>query len=129
VLNDLQGDTFYVITVHGYNDEGDGDKLRIEVSTKDSPDSCKYCECFKTFIKTLFHQSFERNKLRELTQITIREVDTGVGGNRDGKGDPRLRAILHSFPFVSAPFCHFPARSVLVRETIKRRKIEGLLAV
>ncbi|CAB3991504.1 angiopoietin-1 receptor-like isoform X3 [Paramuricea clavata] len=39
VLSDLQGDTFYVITVHGYNDEGDGDKLRIEVTTKDSPSS------------------------------------------------------------------------------------------
>jgi hypothetical protein len=109
VLNDLQGDTFYVITVHGYNDEGDGDKLRIEVSTKDSPDSCKYCECFKTFIKTLFHQSLERNKLRELTQITIREVDTrGSGGI--GTGKEILDFEQSSIVFLSSPplFAIFP---------------------
>ena len=47
VLNNLESNTFYVITVHGYNDEGDGDKLKIEVSTKKSDSSCKYCECLK----------------------------------------------------------------------------------
>ncbi len=45
VLNNLESNTFYVITVHGYNDEGDGDKLKVEVSTKKSDSSCKYCEC------------------------------------------------------------------------------------
>jgi hypothetical protein len=44
----------------------------------------------------------------------------------------RLPIVAHGMPdcrLGSGGNCHFPARSVLVRETIKRRKIEGLLAV
>jgi hypothetical protein len=40
VLNDLNEGTFYIITVRGYNNEGNGDELKIEVKTEKT-EGCK----------------------------------------------------------------------------------------
>ena len=42
VITGLDSGTFYQITVHGYNDEGIGDKNRIQVKTDKKSSSCKY---------------------------------------------------------------------------------------
>ncbi|XP_028406448.1 uncharacterized protein LOC114528937 [Dendronephthya gigantea] len=39
VLRELKSDTFYDITVHGYNKEGSGDKIEISVKTKEEDSS------------------------------------------------------------------------------------------
>ncbi|CAB4039419.1 titin [Paramuricea clavata] len=39
VLTGLESDTIYEITVHAYNDDGDGDKLKIQVKTEKPDDS------------------------------------------------------------------------------------------
>ena len=49
VLNNLQKDTFYIITVRGYNNDGDGDEQKIEVTTKKSED-CKYFIAWQNFM-------------------------------------------------------------------------------
>lgn len=42
VITGLESETFYQITVHGYNDEGIGDKKRIQVKTDKESSSRKY---------------------------------------------------------------------------------------
>ena len=43
VLSNLESDTYYIITIHAYNDEGSGKNLEITVTTKKSS-SCAYFE-------------------------------------------------------------------------------------
>ncbi|XP_028413956.1 uncharacterized protein LOC114536812 [Dendronephthya gigantea] len=52
VLRELKSDTFYDITVHGYNKEGSGDKIEISVKTKEE-DSCK-CRCLCIVLPSYF---------------------------------------------------------------------------
>jgi hypothetical protein len=42
ILNNLESDTFYVIKVHGFNDDGDGEHSEIEVKTDPSGKSSKF---------------------------------------------------------------------------------------
>ena len=41
-IQGLESETFYQITVHGYNSEGIGDKEEIQVKTAKSDEECKY---------------------------------------------------------------------------------------
>ena len=41
VLTGLESDTIYEITVHAYNGDGDGDKLKTQVTTKKPDDQSK----------------------------------------------------------------------------------------
>ncbi|CAB4021742.1 titin, partial, partial [Paramuricea clavata] len=43
VLTGLESDTIYEITVHAYNNDGEGDKLKIQVRTE-KPDDSRTCE-------------------------------------------------------------------------------------
>ena len=54
VLTGLESDTIYEITVHAYNNDGNGTKLKIQVTTEKPDDSSKCPECLKTFKKIMF---------------------------------------------------------------------------
>jgi hypothetical protein len=78
---------------------------------------------FLTFLSN-YYQNFE-----QLVETPSTRGDWGAFAPPSPSLYVKKGPASNPFPFVSAPFCHFPARLVLVRETIKRRKIEGLLAV